>query len=97
MGSLICADSRSLRLEQHDSLRGVEIVRALTGEARVLHRTKRRAEPWLVVQADPYEQSSGFELSKLAQLDLHSMGVLERRRQALYLNPFPADNFNQGL
>src|SRR6266481_6372879 len=95
MGSLICADSRSLRLEQHDSLRGVEIVRALAGEARILHRTKRRAEPWLVVQADPYEQRSGFELSKLARFDLQSVGVLKRRGQALYLNPLPTDNFNQ--
>ena len=48
-----------------------------------------------MVQADPYEQRSGFELSKLARFDLQSVGVLKRRGQALYLNPLPTDNFNQ--
>ena len=45
VGSLFRPHSRSLGLEELNSLGGIEIVRALTGEARVAHRAKREAKP----------------------------------------------------
>jgi hypothetical protein len=76
--------SWSLSLQKLYSLRGVKIVRATACKAGILDCAQDTRKPRLMVKADPDEKLGGLELAELGWLDLRSMGILERRGQALH-------------
>jgi hypothetical protein len=50
-----------------------------------------------MVKADPDEKLGGLELGELGWLDLRSMGIVERRGQALHQGFFSTHGFDQRL